>query len=84
MERRDQILFKGFILEEIRNFFKSKHIPEARYNQFSFAGSCENAPTTFWLDKEDSFLMLPQTRQIMAEEDLIKNKIERNLMTYKF
>jgi aspartyl/asparaginyl-tRNA synthetase len=76
MKRRDQILFKGFILEEIRSFFKSKGVPEVRYNQFSFAGSCENAPTTYWLDKDDAFLMLPQTRQIMAEEDLIKNGVE--------
>jgi len=76
LKRRDQILFKGFILEEIRNFFRSKNIPEVRYNQFSFAGSCENAPTTYWLEKDNAFLMLPQTRQIMAEEDLIKNGIE--------
>ena len=76
MERKKQILFNGFVLEEIRNFFKIKEIPEVRYNQFSFAGSCENAPTTYWLDKQKEFLMLPQTRQIMAEEDLIKNGVE--------
>ena len=76
MERKKQILLNQFVLEEIRNFFKQKQIPEVRYNQFSFAGSCENAPTTYWLDKENSFLMLPQTRQIMAEEDLIKHGME--------
>ena len=76
VNRKEQILFNGFVLEEIRNFFKHKEIPEVRYNQFSFAGSCENAPTTYWLDKKNEFLMLPQTRQIMAEEDLINNGIE--------
>lgn len=76
MKRKEQILFNGFLLEEIRNFFKNKKIPEVRYNQFSFAGSCENAPTTYWINKEKEFLMLPQTRQIMAEEDLIKSGIE--------
>lgn len=76
MNRKEQILYNGFILEEIRNFFKLKEIPEVRYNQFSFAGSCENAPTTYWLDKNKEFLMLPQTRQIMAEEDLINNGID--------
>jgi len=76
MDRKKQIIYNGFILEEIRNFFKEKQIPEVRYNQFSFAGSCENAPTTYWLEKEKEFLMLPQTRQIMAEEDLINNGIE--------
>ena len=76
MKRKDQLLYNGFILEEIRNFFKGKEIPEVRYNQFSFAGSCENAPTTYWIDKEHQFLMLPQTRQIMAEEDLIRNGLD--------
>lgn len=76
MNRKEQIFYNGFVLEEIRNFFKEKEIPEVRYNQFSFAGSCENAPTTYWLDKNKEFLMLPQTRQIMAEEDLINNGVE--------
>ena len=76
MERKKQILFNQFVLEEIRSFFKEKQIPEVRYNQFSFAGSCENAPTTYWLDKENNFLMLPQTRQIMAEEDLVKHDMD--------
>lgn len=76
MNRKKQILFNQFVLEEIRNFFKDKQIPGVRYNQFSFAGSCENAPTTYWLDKNNKFLMLPQTRQIMAEKDLIKHGIE--------
>jgi asparaginyl-tRNA synthetase len=76
MKRKDQILFSGFILEEIRNFFKKKGIPEVRYNQFSFAGSCENAPTTYWVDKNNKYLMLPQTRQILAEEDLIINGMD--------
>ena len=76
LEKKEQILFNGFLLEEIRSFFKEKQIPEVRYNQFSFAGSCENAPTTYWVQKNDQFLMLPQTRQIMAEEDLIKNGMD--------
>ena len=76
MERKELVLYTGFVTEEIRNFFKMKKIPEVRYNQFSFAGSCENAPTTYWLDKENEFLMLPQTRQIMAEKDLIENGFE--------
>jgi len=76
MNRTDEIQYKAFVLEEIRNFFKTKGIPEVRYNQFSFAGSCESAPTTYWLDKENQFLMLPQTRQIMAEEDLIRNGVD--------
>ncbi|HEC82094.1 MAG TPA: hypothetical protein ENI42_06720 [Thermoplasmatales archaeon] len=76
MKRREQILYIGFVLEEIRKFFKTKEIPEVRYNQFSFAGSCENAPTTYWIDKKNEFLMLPQTRQLMAEQDLIKNGLE--------
>ena len=71
MNRKEQILFNGFLLDEIRSFFKQKDIPEVRYSQFSFAGSCENAPTTYWIDKNKEYLMLPQTRQIMAEEDLI-------------
>lgn len=75
MNRIEEINFKAFVLDEIRNFFKTKNIPEVRYNQFSFAGSCESAPTTYWLEKDNQFLMLPQTRQIMAEEDLIKNGI---------
>jgi aspartyl/asparaginyl-tRNA synthetase len=75
MDRKNQILFNQFVIEEIRNFFKTKNIPEVRYNQFSFAGSCENAPTTYWINKNNEFLMLPQTRQIMAEQDLIKNGI---------
>ena len=53
-----------------------KGIPEVRYNQFSFAGSCENAPTTYWINKEQKYLMLPQTRQIMAEQDLINHGFE--------
>ena len=73
IDRKELLLFKGFVLEEIRNFFKIKEIPEIRYNQFSFAGSCENAPTTYWIDKKGEFLMLPQTRQIMAEDDLIRH-----------
>ena len=76
LRRKDLVLYKGFILEEIRNFFKMKEIPEVRYNQFSFAGSCENAPTTYWISKQNEFLMLPQTRQIMAEEDLIRHGLE--------
>lgn len=76
MNRSEEIQFKAFVLEEIRNFFKIKKIPEVRYNQFSFAGSCESAPTTYWLDKDNQFLMLPQTRQIMAEEDLIRNGVD--------
>ena len=76
LEKKKQIFFNGFLLEEIRSFFKEKQIPEVRYNQFSFAGSCENAPTTYWVDKNNKFLMLPQTRQIMAEEDLIKNGMD--------
>jgi asparaginyl-tRNA synthetase len=76
MERKEQVLFTGFVMEKTRNFFKMKGIPEVRYNQFSFAGSCENAPTTYWIDKKNEFLMLPQTRQIMAEEDLIRHGFE--------
>ena len=76
VNRQEEIYFKAFVLDEIRNFFKIKNIVEVRYNQFSFAGSCESAPTTYWLDKCDQFLMLPQTRQIMAEEDLIKNGVD--------
>jgi len=73
MNLKEEIKFKAKVLEWLREFFKSKGIIERRYNQFSFAGSCENAPTTYWLDKSEEFLMLPQTRQIMAEKDLIKN-----------
>ena len=73
MDGREHVFFVGFVVEEIRRFFKTKEIPEVRYNQFSFAGSCENAPTTYWIDKKNEFLMLPQTRQLMAEQDLIKN-----------
>ena len=73
MNAKDELTFKAFLLKEIRNFFGIMEIPEVRYNQFSFAGSCENAPTTYWIDRESEFLMLPQTRQIMAEKDLIKN-----------
>lgn len=76
MNRQEEICFKAFVLDEVRNFFKMKDIPEVRYNQFSFAGSCESAPTTYWLDKDNQFLMLPQTRQIMAEEDLIRNGVK--------
>jgi len=76
MSPKEMIWFKAFVTDEIRNFFKNKHIPEVRYGQFSFAGSCENAPTTYWIDKTNDFLMLPQTRQIMAEEDLIRNDLE--------
>ncbi len=76
MNALETILFKAFVMDEIRAFFKLKGIPEVRYNQFSFAGSCETAPTTYWLEKENQFLMLPQTRQIMAEEDLIKNGLQ--------
>lgn len=73
MHRKDLMLFKGFILKKTREYFEKKGIPEVRYSQFSFAGSCESAPTTYWLDKKNEFLMLPQTRQIMAERDLIEN-----------
>jgi len=73
MNRKEELLFKGKVLKWMREYFEKKGIPEIRYNQFSFAGSCENAPTTYWLDVKDEFLMLPQTRQIMAEEDLIKH-----------
>ena len=73
MGRKELVLFTGFVMEEIRAFFKEKNIPEVRYNQFSFAGSCENAPTTYWVEKEQEFLMLPQIRQIMAEKDLIEH-----------
>ena len=73
MDRKEELLFKGQLLKWMREFFEKKGIPEIRYNQFSFAGSCENAPTTYWLEKDNEFLMLPQTRQIMAEEDLIKH-----------
>jgi len=76
MNRTEEIQYKAFVLDEVRNFFKLKKIPEVRYNQFSFAGSCESAPTTYWLEKENQFLMLPQTRQIMAEEDLIRNGVD--------
>jgi aspartyl/asparaginyl-tRNA synthetase len=72
----EEIQFKAFVLKEIRNFFDLKRIPEVRYNQFSFAGSCESAPTTYWLDKPGQALMLPQTRQILAEEDLIRNGVD--------
>lgn len=72
MDRKNEILFNAKIMKWIQEFFELKKIPLVRYNQFSFAGSCENAPTTYWLDKSKEFLMLPQTRQIMAEEDLIK------------
>jgi len=64
------------VLDGVRSFFKKQQIPEVRYNQFSFAGSCENAPTTYWIDKNKKYLMLPQTRKIMAEEDLIKHGLE--------
>lgn len=73
MDRKDLTLFKGFILKKTREYFEKRGIPEVRYNQFSFAGSCESAPTTYWINKENEFLMLPQTRQIMAERDLIEN-----------
>lgn len=76
MNRQEEIYFKAFVIDEVRSFFKTKGIPEVRYNQFSFAGSCESAPTTYWLEKDNQFLMLPQTRQIMAEEDLIKNGVD--------
>jgi len=76
MNTIETVLFKAFVMDEVRNFFKMKEIPEVRYNQFSFAGSCESAPTTYWIDKNNQFLMLPQTRQIMAEEDLIKNGLK--------
>jgi aspartyl/asparaginyl-tRNA synthetase len=76
MNKKEEIHFKAFILESIREWFKSKNIVEARYPQFSFAGSCENAPTTYWLEKDEEFLMLPQTRQIMAEDDLIRHGLD--------
>jgi len=76
MNEKDLMLFKGFVLRKTRGFFEKKGIPEVRYNQFSFAGSCESAPTTYWIEKENEYLMLPQTRQIMAERDLIKNDFE--------
>lgn len=76
MNKKSELLFKGALLKWMREFFEMKGIPEIRYNQFSFAGSCENAPTTFWIDKKDKFYMLPQTRQIMAEVDLIKNDMD--------
>jgi len=76
MSRKDLMLFAGFVLKETRSFFEEEGIPEIRYSQFSFAGSCENAPTTYWIDKDGEFLMLPQTRQIMAERDLIENNFE--------
>lgn len=62
MDKKEEILFKGQLLKWMRDFFEVRGIPETRYNQFSFAGSCENAPTTYWIDKNDKFLMLPQTR----------------------
>lgn len=73
INRKQELLFKGYILKCLREWFELKGIPEVRYPQFSFAGSCENAPTTYWLDKDEEFLMLPQTRQIMAEDDLIRH-----------
>jgi aspartyl/asparaginyl-tRNA synthetase len=73
MNRKDELLFKAFVLKSMRKFFEIKGIPEIRYNQFSFAGSCESAPTTYWVEKAEQFLMLPQTRQIMAEDDLIRH-----------
>lgn len=76
MDRKELILFKGYVLRKTREYFEERGIPEVRYNQFSFAGSCESAPTTYWVDKENEFLMLPQTRQIMAERDLIENGLE--------
>ena len=76
MGRKDLELFKGYVLKKTREFFEKKGIPEVRYNQFSFAGSCESVATTYWIDKENKFLMLPQTRQIMAERDLIENGFE--------
>lgn len=76
MNKKEEIEFNAFILDAIRKFFKNEGIVERRYNQFSFAGSCESAPTTYWVDKSDEFLMLPQTRQIMAERDLIIEGLE--------
>ena len=76
MNRKEELLFKGFLLKTLREWFEYKKIPEIRYNQFSFAGSCESAPTTYWVDKYGEFLMLPQTRQIMAEDDLIRHGFE--------
>ena len=52
MNKKEELIFKGKCLKWMREFFEMKGIPEARYPQFSFAGSCENAPTTYWLDKE--------------------------------
>ena len=54
-DRKQDLLFKGQVLKWMREFFELKGIPEIRYNQFSFAGSCENAPTTYWLDVKDEF-----------------------------
>jgi len=76
MNRKEEIKFTGFILKSLRDWFMLKGIPEVRYPQFSFAGSCENAPTTYWIAKDDEFLMLPQTRQIMAEDDLIRHGLD--------
>ncbi|GAH21383.1 unnamed protein product, partial [marine sediment metagenome] len=67
MDSKELTLFKCYVLRKTREYFEKRGIPEVRYNQFSFAGSCENAPTTYWIDKENEYLMLPQTRQIMAE-----------------
>ena len=76
MNRKQELLFKGALLKWIREWFEQEGIPECRYNQFSFAGSCENAPTTFWIDKMEENFMLPQTRQIMAEVDLIMHGLD--------